>query len=166
MRQMTPSTRCRQVCTVNPEFVIDARDEAAFAQVLQQADLRVADGVGIVWAARLHGVSLAWSRHWFGRHIPHMRTSCTEGWRVYFLGAAPGVAQRTADALRQSISGVTCRWRLFRQPAACSDWPVIAARSWMSAQPDILLVAFGHPKQNFWIDRPRRLNCLLAWLSA
>ena len=45
----------RQICTVNPEFIIDARRDPAFAAMLASADLRVPDGVGVLWAARLFG---------------------------------------------------------------------------------------------------------------
>src|ERR1700690_2771637 len=45
----------RQVVTINPEFTIAARNDRRFYQVLRKADLAVADGIGIVWAARLLG---------------------------------------------------------------------------------------------------------------
>ncbi|MGH2343840.1 MAG: WecB/TagA/CpsF family glycosyltransferase, partial [Chloroflexota bacterium] len=46
---------CRQVVTINPEFTIAARRSPQFRRVLRGADLAVADGIGIVWAARLLG---------------------------------------------------------------------------------------------------------------
>ena len=39
-----------------------------------------------------------------------------KGWRVFFLGAAPGVAQRTANALQQSLSELDRRRDLCGQP--------------------------------------------------
>ena len=48
----------RQVCTVNPEFIMAARRHPAFAQALAAADLCTPDGVGVLWAARLAGVRL------------------------------------------------------------------------------------------------------------
>ena len=47
-----------QIATVNPEFVMEARRNPAFAAVLQQTDLCLADGVGLLWAARRMGQPL------------------------------------------------------------------------------------------------------------
>src|SRR5260370_16609977 len=47
------------VATVNPEFVMRANDDREFARVLESAALCIADGSGIVWAARRQGCDLA-----------------------------------------------------------------------------------------------------------
>ncbi|MBK8048409.1 MAG: WecB/TagA/CpsF family glycosyltransferase [Anaerolineales bacterium] len=87
---------CRQVCTVNPEFIVDANRNPAFAAVLQRADLRVPDGVGVLWAARLFGQPLP-ERVTGSDGIYHITArAAARGWRVFFLGAAPGVALQTA----------------------------------------------------------------------
>ncbi|MFN3335548.1 MAG: WecB/TagA/CpsF family glycosyltransferase, partial [Caldilinea sp.] len=49
---------CRQICTVNPEFIVDARRDPTFAAVLARADLCVPDGAGVLWAARRTGQPL------------------------------------------------------------------------------------------------------------
>jgi N-acetylglucosaminyldiphosphoundecaprenol N-acetyl-beta-D-mannosaminyltransferase len=143
----------RQVCTVNPEFVIDARRDPAFAAILRQADLCAADGVGIVWAARLQGV-----------HIPERVTgsdgiyrmserAAQKGWRVFYLGAAAGVAEQTAAILAARYPGLQVAGAYGGSPQA-DDWPAIARRL-QAAQPDVLFVAYGHPKQDVWIARHR-----------
>src|SRR5438128_12464098 len=48
----------RQVVTINPEFVMRARDDARFAAVLEAADLATPDGVGVIWAARCRGMRI------------------------------------------------------------------------------------------------------------
>ena len=149
----TEGHRCRQVCTVNPEFVIDARRDSVFAQVLQRADLRVADGIGIIWAARLQGVELPERVTGSDGIYRICARAADRGWRVYFLGAAPGVAQRTADNLRRKYPRLQVAGAFSGSPNT-KDWPEIATRL-ASALPDILLVAFGHPRQDFWIDQHR-----------
>ena len=47
------------VATVNPEFVMRARKDPGFARVLESADLCLADGTGVVWAARREGCDLS-----------------------------------------------------------------------------------------------------------
>lgn len=86
--------------TLNPEIVIQARTDAALERALQQADLTVADGVGIVWAARRAGYELP------GR-VPGVELTArilelgATDLRVFLLGGKPGVAERAAHAAMQ-----------------------------------------------------------------
>ena len=121
-------SECRQICTVNPEFVIDANANPEFAAVLQRADLCVPDGVGLLLAAKLQRVQLHERVTGSDGIYRICERAAAQGWKVYFLGAAPGVAKITAQRLRTSLQ---------------------------AARPDILFVAFGHPKQDFWIDSHR-----------
>jgi N-acetylglucosaminyldiphosphoundecaprenol N-acetyl-beta-D-mannosaminyltransferase len=152
-RRAAPQLPCRQICTVNPEFVMDARHTADFARVLAEADLCVADGVGILLAGRL-----------LGKPFPERVTgsdgiyalcayAARAGWRVFFLGAAPGVAEMTAQILSQHNPGLQVAGAYAGSPAD-DDWPAIALRL-ADARPDLLFVAYGHPRQDFWISRHR-----------
>lgn len=140
-----------QIGTVNPEFVMTARRTPAFRAVLQRADLCLPDGVGIMLAARylghplrerVAGVDLV--KRLAGR-------AARAGWRLFLLGAAPGVAERAADVLRQRSPGVTICGTYAGSPApeAAAE---IAARV-RAAQTDVLLVAYGAPAQDLWIAR-------------
>ncbi len=145
--------RCRQVCTINPEFVVDARRNSEFAAVLARADLRVPDGIGVLWAARLQGVRLTERVTGSDGIYAICKRAAREGWRVYFLGAAPGVGQRTAEILSGLYPGLRVAGSFPGSPSD-ADWSEIAARL-AAAKPDILFVAYGHPRQDLWIDRHR-----------
>src|SRR3989344_5929998 len=41
---------CRHIVTLNPEMVVEAQHNHAFAQAVKAADIRVPDGAGIIWA--------------------------------------------------------------------------------------------------------------------
>ncbi len=144
---------CRQICTVNPEFVMEARRNSVFAGALNRADLRVPDGVGILAAARLLG-------HPLGERVTGSdgiyrisQRAAQVGWRIYLLGAAPGVAEQTAAILTQRYPGLDVCGAFSGSPAD-AEWPDIRARL-AAARPDVLLVAYGHPKQDLWIDKHR-----------
>lgn len=144
---------CRQVCTVNPEFIVDAQDDPTFAAVLRRADLRVPDGVGVLWAANLAGAGLKERVTGSDGIYRIAERAALAGWRVFFLGAAPGVAQRTALRLRELYPSLIVAGAFDGDPSDAA-WPYIAP--WLeSTQPDILFVAYGHPKQDYWIDRHR-----------
>src|SRR5579884_4063018 len=57
-RERLASGNPAQICTVNVEFVMRARDDAVFRGVLEQAALRTPDSAGIVWALRRQGVDI------------------------------------------------------------------------------------------------------------
>jgi len=144
---------CRQICTVNPEFIVDARRDPAFAAVLAQADLCVPDGAGVLWAARRAGQPLR-ERVTGSDGIYRIgERAAAHGWRVFLLGAAPGVAERAAAMLASRYSGLTVAGCHAGSPTD-DEWPDIRARL-NAAAPDILFVAYGHPRQDFWIDRHR-----------
>ncbi|MCZ0938652.1 MAG: WecB/TagA/CpsF family glycosyltransferase [Caldilineaceae bacterium] len=143
----------RQVCTVNPEFIMTARRHPAFAQVLAAADLCTPDGVGVLSAARLAGVRLN-ERVTGSDGIYHLcERAAAQGWRVFFLGAAPGVAERAATELARLYPGLSVAGTHAGSPAD-TDWPQIRQRL-TAAHADLLFVAYGHPRQDIWIHQHR-----------
>ena len=98
-----------QIATVNPEFVMEARRNPTFAAVLAQTDLCLADGVGLLWAARRMGQPLP-ERVTGSDGVPLIAQRAAErGWGLYMLGAGPGVAQRTGEIL-QGVAIPGCAW--------------------------------------------------------
>ena len=142
-----------QICTINPEFIIDARRDKGFASVLHEADLCVPDGIGVLWAARRSGHSLPERVTGSDGIYRICERAAVEGWRVYLLGAAPGVAEEAAQRLADQYQSLQIVGTHSGSPAD-SEWPQIQARL-CDAQPDILFVAFGHPNQDFWIAQHR-----------
>jgi N-acetylglucosaminyldiphosphoundecaprenol N-acetyl-beta-D-mannosaminyltransferase len=141
------------ICTVNPEFVMEARRNPPFAAVLEGADLCLPDGVGLLWAARRGGRPLP-ERVTGSDGLPLIaRRAAERGWRIFFLGAAPGVAQAAADRLVGLYPGLQVAGAYAGSPAdADGDFIVACVRA---ASPDILFVAFGAPRQDLWIAKYR-----------
>jgi len=147
------------VITANPEFVMLARQDAALAQIAREADLIVADGTGIIVGSRILGEALARvpGRLLVDALVPHF---ATRGSTLFLLGAAPGVAERAADTLRRrapSLRVVGC----YGGSAEADDDGLARVKT---AAPDVLLVAYGMPRQERWIARnlPRLPSVNLA----
>lgn len=140
-----------QIATANPEFVMAAQRDAAFRQMLEAADLCVADGVGLLWAARRLGARLP--ERVTGSDLTPLlaRVASQRGWRLYLLGAAPGVAEQTARLLEEQNPGLRIAGVYAGSPAA-AEAPAIVQRV-AAARPDVLLVAYGAPAQDLWIAR-------------
>ena len=133
--------------TPNPEFLLAARKDQPFRQALLDADLVLADGVGVVYSAKLLGRPLK------GR-VPGIEfAQALMGWmakhgkRLFLLGAKPGVAELAAANLRDRYPGlILCGTHdgYFKE-----DEPVVQAIRESGA--DVVFVCLGAPKQEFWM---------------
>ena len=142
-----------QVCTVNPEFVMAAQSDAEFRSILQNADLCLPDGIGIVWAAKRLKNPLR-ERVAGSDLLPLIaREAASRGWKLFFLGAEAGVADRAAQILRQRHPQLKIVGMRAASPHPNDDDESI--RLICQAQPDILFVAYGAPAQDKWIQRNR-----------
>ncbi|OGZ34934.1 MAG: hypothetical protein A3A94_02890 [Candidatus Portnoybacteria bacterium RIFCSPLOWO2_01_FULL_43_11] len=124
------------IVTANPEFLVKAQNDDEFKKILNQADLAVADGVGLVFASwflgqplkqRITGVDLIESI---------CNLASRKNWPVFLLGGREGVAESVVNNLKKkyyllNIKAFEAREVLFSQ--------------------GILFVAFGAPKQEKWI---------------
>ena len=138
------------VITANPEFVMLARQDAAVAQIAREAHLVVADGSGVVAASRLLGEPLPRvpGRLLVDALVPHLAQSRTP---IFFLGAAPGVAERAAAELRRRAPGLVVAGVHAGSAEPEQDAESVARVRDTAAQ--VLLVAYGMPKQERWIAR-------------
>ncbi|MGH2354508.1 MAG: WecB/TagA/CpsF family glycosyltransferase, partial [Chloroflexota bacterium] len=87
------------VVTPNPEFVILARRDDEFRGILNRADLCIPDGGGLLLAARLFGRPLREQVRGTDLCYGLIDRAPAAGWRIFFLGAAPSVAEAAAAAL-------------------------------------------------------------------
>jgi exopolysaccharide biosynthesis WecB/TagA/CpsF family protein len=141
----------RHVCTLNPEFVMIARRDPNFWNILQRAALCVPDGVGLLWAARRQGTPFP-ERVTGSDGVPIIaERAAREGWRVYLLGAGEGVAQQTADILTTRNPGLSIAGVYGGSPAAEDEDAIVERIN--ASQADILFVAYGAPEQDKWIAR-------------
>ena len=140
------------VTTPNPEFVMLARRDAAFRSALNRAALNIPDGIGLVLAARLAGERLR--EHVQGTDLVLMLAaeSVKRGDRWFLLGGQGDTARRAARALEHEFPGLQVAGAEPGSPLPQDDVAVRAAIQ-SSGRVDVLLVAYGAPKQELWLDR-------------
>ncbi len=141
----------KQVCTVNPEFIMIAQRDPIFLHILQRAAICVPDGIGLLWAGRRLGAPLP-QRVTGSDGVPLIaRHAAQQGWRIFFLGAAAGVAQRAADILQSQYPALKVAGVYAGSPAEAEEDDIVARVNASGA--DILFVAYGAPRQDKWIAR-------------
>jgi N-acetylglucosaminyldiphosphoundecaprenol N-acetyl-beta-D-mannosaminyltransferase len=141
----------RQICTVNPEFIMLAQKDKEFKQILDHSALNLPDGIGVVWAAKRLGHPVR--ERVAGSDLVGLIAdrAQTTGWRIFLLGAAEGVAEQAAIKLKERYPQTHIVDTYAGSPRV-EDEADIAARI-RSSEADILLVAYGAPKQDKWIAR-------------
>lgn len=137
------------VVTPNPEFLLSAKQDEAFRQVLNQADLALPDGIGVVYAAKILGRPLKSRCPGVDFAQGLMSVLAQNGKKLFLLGAKPGVAEKAAGNLVRNYPGlVICGTHngYFKE-----DAPVVEEIRASGA--DVVFVCLGAPKQEFWMSR-------------
>ncbi len=151
VEQYMAGDRLYQIATTNPEFVMTAQKDADFQLVLQQCDLCIADGVGLLMASR-----------WLGSPLPERvpgselvynlaQLAAQEGWRLFLLGAAPGVAAEAAAIFQTRYPQLQIAGTHAGSPDPAENDEIVTMIT--GSQADLLFVAYGAPKQDKWIFR-------------
>ncbi len=139
------------VFTPNPEIIMDAQKDQAFMEILQKADLVVADGIGVVIASKiLKGPRLPERVGGFDLMQNVLREIKDQDINIYFLGSQPGVAKEAAKNMRvkyPNIKIVGTRDGYFK---AEDEKKIIEEIK--SLKVDLLLVGLGAPRQEKWIN--------------
>lgn len=142
------------VVTANPEIVMMANRDREFAKVLAEADLITGDGTGVVWASRHLGDPLPERVTGIDLLNSLLPLAAGEGYRVYLLGAAPGIAERAAGMMKDAFPGLNIvgTHHGYLNP----ELEKKLLEDIKIKQPHLLFVAMGAPKQEKWIASHRR----------
>jgi N-acetylglucosaminyldiphosphoundecaprenol N-acetyl-beta-D-mannosaminyltransferase len=139
------------IVTANAEMVMQAADDQELHSILVHADMVVADGAGVVWAAKHQGCPLP-ERVAGADLVPRLfELSARKGYKVFMLGSAPGIAEKAAAHVREKFPGVVICGMQDGYFAPAEEAAVVAHIK--EVNPDILLVALGVPRQEKWIWR-------------
>lgn len=146
------SGRLLPVFTPNAEFVMAARRDLAFRALLNQGELNIPDGAGLLLAGRILGERLR--EQVAGTDLAErLAGACAErGYRMFLLGAMPGVADEAAARLRERYPGLVIAGTFAGAADERADEET-RARVRAAGKVDVILVAFGAPKQERWIAR-------------
>lgn len=144
------------VFTPNVDHVVTAQTNVAFREAYAAASLSLVDGKPLLWAARALGTPLPAKISGSDLVWPLLQRAAQEGWRVFLLGGADGVAHAAASRMREELDVQVCGIEVPMIPAdgAPADLDVLAAKIKDSGA-DLVLVALGAPKQELFIHRIR-----------
>jgi len=191
------SERQHYIVTLNPEMAVEAQKDEYFKKIINEADVVVPDGIGILLASRFV-VRRTLPEKITGMDLIYKicESDFIKGKKIYLMGAKKGVVEKTAEVLLQKYSYLNIVGAEEGIPQSISNFPACRTgkqfpifnkspitghqsqttnhqsniqypisfgnteynklnneliQSINKAQPDILFVAFGAPKQEKWI---------------
>jgi N-acetylglucosaminyldiphosphoundecaprenol N-acetyl-beta-D-mannosaminyltransferase len=140
--------------TANLHYLMLNESTPGLNDINNKAAFILADGMPIVWRSRFSTLPLP--ERIAGSDLIYALAALAEKrqYRVFFLGGAEGVAQQTADILKQKYPGFVVAG--VETPPFRDLWPheeADLANRIREARPDILMVALGQPRGEQWIHR-------------
>lgn len=127
--------------TLNPEIIIFARQNKRFRDIINSASLALPDGVGVIWAEKILGRKLKKRVTGIETMEKLCKMAAKEGFTIGLIGGRGNVAERTAECLRKKYPGLEVA-------LVTEEWKNIPKNKTI----DMLFVALGFPKQEFWIS--------------
>ena len=143
--QQTP----RLVATANAEMVMVAQSDPELRFILNSSDMVLPDGAGVVWAARRLGSGVPERVAGYDLTQKFLARAATKGYRVFWLGAAPGIAAEAAAHAKKLYPGLLTAGIRDGYFSPVEEASVVKSIS--ECRPDILLCALGVPKQEQWL---------------
>ena len=138
------------IATANAEMVMLAQNDPELHAILNAADLVLADGAGVVWAAKKMGTEVPERVAGYDLTQKLLERAAIAGYRVFWLGASQGVAEAAAAKAESKWPGLISAG--IRDGYFSSD-DASVAQTINASRPDILLCALGVPKQEKWLAR-------------
>jgi N-acetylglucosaminyldiphosphoundecaprenol N-acetyl-beta-D-mannosaminyltransferase len=142
----------RSVVTPNPEIVLAARQDRGLRAALARADLAIPDGGGLLLAARWWGQPFRAQVRGSDLTNLLLERAVVRGWRVFFLGGSPGVAEDAAASSAARWPGLQVAGTFAGDGEETGDRETRAAIG-RAGRVDLLLVAYGASRQERWLAR-------------
>ncbi len=144
-KRFIESGKAHYIVTADSSGIVNAQEDDEFRRIINSADLVTPDSMGILIGARLVGTPVP--ERVSGVDIAHdlCEMAAEEGFGVYLLGAAPGVAEEAADKLKAKFPGLKIAGTHHGYFSTEEEPEVIEQIAKSGAR--VLFVAMGIPKQ-------------------
>lgn len=161
----SPFSECHFIVTPNLDHIVRLQHDQGMQEAYKQASMVIADGWPVVTASRILRRPLP-ERVAGSDLVPALLSrGKSAGMSVFLLGAMPGVGQVAAERIQRDWPGIRIAGThspplgFEKDEAACARILAIIDQ----AQPDLLVVGFGCPKQELWLSRfAPQLNAKVA----
>jgi len=138
------------VFTPNSEIIMVAYKDKGFCDVLNDADILTADGIGVVYASKILSNPIKSRAAGYDTACRVLEKAAPLGKSVYLFGAKPGVADVAAEKISEKYPGIKIAGVSDGYFDEVKEKQIIEDIN--NKKPDILFVCLGAPKQEKWIS--------------
>lgn len=145
------------IVTANAEIIMSCQEDGAYYDIVRNAEIVLPDGAGAVWAGRHLGNKVPERVAGFDLYLELMALASEKGYKAFFFGSAPGVAESAKSVCEERFPGVQVvgvRNGYFKDN---ESQDIVKEINESGAQ--LLFAALGAPKQEKWLAANRsKLN--------
>ncbi|WIF95312.1 WecB/TagA/CpsF family glycosyltransferase [Caminicella sporogenes] len=149
------------ITTPNTEIVMMANKDKELLEVLKNSNMNIPDGIGLIYASKIHKLEIP-ERVTGVDFMRKILEYCNDiNGSIFILGGKPGVAQKACENIKKRFKNIEIKG--FEHGYFNSEEEQIIIEKINKANPDVLFVALGAPRQEKWIYKNRkRLNAKVA----
>lgn len=166
IRELAETGQGGYVVTPNVDHIVRLERDEKFREAYRQARLVLTDGQPLIWISKLLGCPIKEKVSGSDLFPRLCGLAAARGFTMYFLGAAPGVADRAAGNLKKRYPGLVVAGT-YSPPFGFEKDPEQVRQIWKNiedAAPDLLIVCLGTPKQELFLwENRERLDHMLAF---
>src|SRR5690606_9451081 len=148
----------KAIYTPNTEIVMAAKDDFSLRDLLNQGDLIIPDGIGLIYGSKIRHKPLKERVTGFDTSMKLLEIANENGYSIYLLGGKDGVAEEAAKRISKDYPNVRIagfHHGFFKgSHLGLMDEPEeeLIIKGINNAAPDIIFVGLGFPKQELWIN--------------
>ena len=139
----------RSVFTPNSEIIMMAYRDESFRELLNSSDLLTADGIGVVYASRIVKNPIKERAAGYDIACETLEKLSKKGGSLYLFGSKPGVAEKAGENITKKYPGI--RIAGYSDGYFNEEKEKTIIENINRANPDLLFVCLGAPKQEKWI---------------
>lgn len=140
--------RSFSVYTPNAEMVMEAMKDRSFKDILNRASMVIPDGAGVVIGARILGETI--TEKVAGVDLVENILSSGRALSLYIFGGKPGIAEKAASNISEKYKEISICGTDHGYYSTTENDSVVERI--IAANPDLILVGLGVPRQEKWID--------------
>jgi N-acetylglucosaminyldiphosphoundecaprenol N-acetyl-beta-D-mannosaminyltransferase len=147
------------IVSLNPENLVIAQNNEFFKKVLNEARIKIIDGVGIVIAGRWLNINIGERVTGVGMMEELMKVASDRRLRVLLIGGRPNLAESLAKCYQRQFPKAKYKGvygiKNIKKPTKNEE--TVISSIVVGYKPHLVFVAFGSPDQELWIERHKKI---------
>ena len=158
VRNFLVGDKGKRIYTPNTEIVMESKDDDELKNTLNQGDLIIPDGIGLIYGSKIRKKPLKERVTGFDLSIEMLKIANEKGYSVYLLGCKEGVARDAAENIKKDYPNLRIAgyhngyFKGSHMGIKDSEEEREIINDINNSKTDILFVGLGFPKQESWIN--------------